>query len=94
MTDLLRIVKSSRVLGLWTDSGYQAAVLAELVDEVYTIEIVGNLAVKAQARLEALGYHNVFVRHGDGILGWPEKALFDGIIVSAAGIAIPQHLVD
>ena len=65
-----------------------------MVDEVYTIEIVGNLAVKVQARLETLGYHNVFVRHGDGTLGWPEKAPFDGIIVTAAGIAIPQHLVD
>ena len=68
--------------------------LSELVDEVYTIEIVGNLAVKAQARLESLGHHNVFVRQGDGMLGCPEKAPFDGIILTAAGIAIPQHLVD
>tara|TARA_B100000029_G_scaffold428737_1_gene438773 strand:+ start:580 stop:1137 length:558 start_codon:yes stop_codon:yes gene_type:complete len=94
MIDLLRVDKSSRILELGTGSGYQAAVLSELVGEVYTIEIVGNLAVKAQARLESLGHHNVFVRHGNGMLVWPEKAPLDGIIVTAAGIAIPQHLVD
>ncbi|HAK52696.1 MAG TPA: protein-L-isoaspartate O-methyltransferase [Gammaproteobacteria bacterium] len=94
MTDLLKVNKSSRVLELGTGSGYQAAVLAELVDEVYTIEIVGSLAIRAQTKLETLGYRNVFVRHGDGVLGWPEKAPFEGIIVTAAGISIPQHLVD
>lgn len=94
MTELLNVDKRSRVLELGTGSGYQAAVLGELVDEVYTIEIVVPLAQVASDRLEKLGYTNVHARQGDGTLGWPEAAPFDGIIVTAAGIHIPQPLLD
>jgi protein-L-isoaspartate(D-aspartate) O-methyltransferase len=94
MTELLNVDKRSRVLELGTGSGYQAAELGELVDEVYTIEIVVPLARVASDRLEKLGYTNIHVRQGDGTLGWPEAAPFDGIIVTAAGIDIPQPLLD
>ncbi|MBD3648783.1 MAG: protein-L-isoaspartate(D-aspartate) O-methyltransferase [Pseudomonadales bacterium] len=94
MTELLQVDSRSKVLELGTGSGYQAAVLAEIVDEVYTIEIVALLARQAQDRLGRLGYDNVHVRHGDGMLGWPEHAPFDGIIVTAAGLAIPKTLTD
>ena len=94
MTDLLEVDQSSRVLELGTGSGYQAAVLAELVNEVYTVEIVKNLAEKARVTLVSMGYHNIKVRYGDGTKGWPKAAPFDGIIVTAAGIEIPQDLVD
>jgi protein-L-isoaspartate(D-aspartate) O-methyltransferase len=83
-----------RVLEIGTGSGYQAAVLAELVREVYTIEIIKELAERASATLAALGYTNVVVRHGDGYLGWPERAPFDGILVTAAPDHVPQPLVD
>jgi protein-L-isoaspartate(D-aspartate) O-methyltransferase len=94
MTDLLEIDAESRVLELGTGSGYQAAVLAELVSEVYTVEIVANLASRAMTTLGLLGYRNIKVRHGDGTKGWPEAAPFDGVIVTAAGIEIPQSLID
>ncbi len=84
----------ARVLEIGTGSGYQAAVLAELVHQVYTIEIIKELAERARATLAALGYTNVFVRHGDGYLGWPEQAPFDGIVVTAAPDHVPQPLVD
>ena len=93
MTDLLVLKSSDRVLEIGTGSGYQAAVLAEICDEVYSIEIIGALASEATGRLMRLGYTNVFVKHGDGMLGWPEKAPFDGIIVTAAGLEIPSSLV-
>jgi protein-L-isoaspartate(D-aspartate) O-methyltransferase len=82
------------VLEIGTGSGYQAAILGELVGEVYTIEIVSELAARATRVLKDLGYANVHVRHGDGYLGWPERAPFDAVIVTAAPDHIPQPLVD
>ena len=94
MTELLELEPSSRVLEIGTGSGYQSAVLAELAERVYTIEIVPELARLAESRLKELGYANVTVREGDGYRGWPENAPFDGIIVTAAPERIPQPLVD
>jgi len=94
MTDLLQVDSGSRVLEVGTGSGYQAAVLAELVDQVYSVEIVGALAERARNTLSRLGYTNVYVRHGDGTRGWQEQAPFDGIIVTAAGIELPDELLD
>ena len=74
--------------------GYQAAVLAEIADQVYTIEIISALAASAKERLTSLGYDNVTVRAGDGYLGWEERAPFDAILVTAAAPEIPQPLVD
>ena len=93
MTQLLEPQLGDRILELGTGSGYQAAVLAEMVDQVYSIEIIGALADESRARLKRLGYDNVTVRHGDGTLGWEEVAPFDGIIVTAAGIEIPVALM-
>jgi protein-L-isoaspartate(D-aspartate) O-methyltransferase len=93
MTQLLELKGSDRVLEVGTGSGYQAAVLAELVSRVYTIEILPGLAQTAAARLKALGYANVRVRAGDGYQGWPEQAPFDAIIVTAGASHIPQPLV-
>ncbi|HZI66830.1 MAG TPA: protein-L-isoaspartate(D-aspartate) O-methyltransferase [Thermoanaerobaculia bacterium] len=94
MTELLELAPSSRVLEIGTGSGYQSAVLAELADHVYTIEIVPELARLAESRMKELGYGNVTVREGDGYRGWPEHAPFDGIIVTAAPERIPQPLLD
>lgn len=94
MTELIRPRKGQHVLEVGTGSGYQAAVLAEIVDSVYTIEIVPELAASATARLGSLGYRNVVVRQGDGYLGWPEHAPFDAIIVTAAPDHVPQPLVE
>lgn len=94
MTELLELEPSSRVLEIGTGSGYQSAVLAELAERVYTIEIVPELARLAETRLKELGYANVTVREGDGYRGWPEHAPFDGIIVTAAPERIPQPLLD
>ncbi len=84
MTEALELKPHDRVLEIGTGSGYQAAVLSELVEEVYTIEIVEPLAKTAEERLRRLGYSNVHVRAGDGYLGWPEAAPFDAIILTAA----------
>jgi protein-L-isoaspartate(D-aspartate) O-methyltransferase len=94
MTDLLRLAPGSRVLEVGTGSGYQAAVLAELGHEVYTIEIVPALARQAAARMSELGYDKVSVREGDGYYGWPDAAPFDGIVVTAASQQIPPPLID
>lgn len=94
MTEAALLDPEDKVLEIGTGSGYQAAVLAELVGEVYTIEILPTLAEEAAKRLKDLGYTNIFVRHGDGYKGWPEEAPFDAIIVTAAPEAIPQALVD
>ena len=94
MSDLLEPRPDSIVLEVGTGSGYQAAVLAELVQQVYSIEIVGALASAASERLQAAGYGNVTVRHGDGYQGWPEHAPYDGIIVTAAAPHIPPPLVE
>ena len=94
MTELSRPARNKRALEIGTGSGYQAAVLAEIVDTVYTIEIVPELARESAARLKVLGYDNVIVRYGDGYKGWPEHAPFDIIMVTAAADHIPQPLKD
>ena len=94
MTQALDLEPGDRVLEIGTGSGYQAAVLAEIVQEVYTIEIVPVLARKAGALLSRLGYENVHVRTGNGYFGWPGEAPFDAIIVTAAPGHVPQALVD
>lgn len=94
MTELLLLSGEERVLEVGTGSGYQAAVLAELAREVYSIEIVEPLARRAAATLAALGYRSVQVRAGDGYRGWPEAAPFDAIIVTAAPDHVPQPLID
>jgi len=94
MTDLLALPPGARVLEIGTGSGYQAAVLAALGAEVYSIEIVEPLGLQAKALLERLGYANVHVRIGDGYAGWPGHAPFDGIIVTAAAPGVPQPLLD
>lgn len=94
MTQLAKPTNQARALDVGTGSGYQAAVLAELVHKVYSIEIVEPLATEAGARLRSLGYENVEVRHGDGYQGWKEQAPFDVIIVAAAPDHIPQPLVE
>lgn len=94
MTELSRPAKNKRALEIGTGSGYQAAVLAEIVDTVYTIEIVPELARESAARLKVLGYENIIVRYGDGYKGWPEHAPFDIIMVTAAADHIPQPLKD
>jgi protein-L-isoaspartate(D-aspartate) O-methyltransferase len=93
MTDLLKPGKQDRVLEIGTGSGYQAAILAELVRSVYTIEIVEPLAVEARERLGRLGYRNVEVRTGDGYKGWAEQAPFDAIMVTAGADEIPPPLL-
>jgi protein-L-isoaspartate(D-aspartate) O-methyltransferase len=94
MTEQLRPSSKDRVLEIGTGSGYQAAVLAELVANVYTIEIIEPLAKNADATLQRLGYKNVRVKTGDGYKGWPEQAPFDAIIVTCAPDHVPQPLVD
>jgi protein-L-isoaspartate(D-aspartate) O-methyltransferase len=93
MTEAIRPSREDVVLEVGTGSGYQAAVLAEIVKEVYTIEIVEQLAKQAATRLEALRYTNITVRAGDGYVGWPEHAPFDAIIVTAAPDHVPEPLV-
>jgi protein-L-isoaspartate(D-aspartate) O-methyltransferase len=94
MTEEARVKPGARVLEIGTGSGYQAAVLSVLAGQVYSIEIVEPLAREAAARLETLGYRNVTVRAGDGYRGWPERAPFDAILVTAAPPEIPQPLLD
>jgi len=94
MTEQLQLMGQERVLEIGTGSGYQAAVLAELCARVYTIEIVPALARRAKEDLERLGYDNIEARQGDGYRGWPEKAPFDAIILTAAPERIPEPLVE
>jgi protein-L-isoaspartate(D-aspartate) O-methyltransferase len=94
MTEQLRPRPDDRVLEIGTGSGYQAAVLAELVKEVYTVEIVEELAARASRDLARLGRTNVFTRSGDGYRGWPERAPFDAIIVTCAPESIPKPLTE
>jgi len=94
MTELLEPKKDHQVLEVGSGSGYQAAVLSPLVSHVYTIEIIEPLGTAARQRLAALGYKNVAVRVGDGYFGWPERAPFDGIIVTAAANHIPPALIE
>ena len=94
MTEMLRLEPDDRVLEIGTGSGYQAAVLAELCCEVYSIEIVEPLGLRARALLDTLGYDNIALRIGDGYRGWPEHAPFDAIIVTAAPDHVPRPLLD
>ena len=94
MTEAAEISRSAKVLEIGTGSGYQAAILGEIAKEVYTIEIIPSLAEGARATLNQLGYKNVFVKTGNGYLGWPEHAPFDAIVVTAAPDEVPQALVD
>jgi protein-L-isoaspartate(D-aspartate) O-methyltransferase len=93
MTDLLHVGKEARVLEIGTGSGYQAAILGELVGEVYSIEIIEPLAKRAMNTMRQTGYSNVKVRQGDGYYGWEEHAPFDAIIVTAAASHVPPPLV-
>lgn len=93
MTQSLQVDQDDRVLEIGTGSGYQAAVLAELVKEVYTIEIIKELADSAEERLNHLGYKNVKVKNADGYFGWEEHAPFDAVIVTAAANHIPPSLL-
>lgn len=94
MTELSEARPGERFLEVGTGSGYQAAVLAEIVEEVYTIEIVESLGIQASKTLDALGYENIHCRIGDGYRGWPEAAPFDGILITAAPERVPEPLVE
>jgi len=93
MTDLLQIAPTDKVLEIGTGAGYQAAILAELAQRVYTIEIIEELALGARRRLARLGYSNIEIKVGDGGRGWPEHAPFDKVIVTAAPDLIPPALL-
>jgi protein-L-isoaspartate(D-aspartate) O-methyltransferase len=93
MTELLEIEKGDKVLEIGTGSGYQAAVLAEITDQVYTVEIIEELEKSAEERLKRLGYTKVKVKHADGYYGWEEYAPYDAIIVTCAPDHVPQPLV-
>lgn len=93
MTELLAVERSHRVLEIGTGSGYQAAILAELAAEVFSIEVVPELAQSAAVTLSRLGYANVRIRHGDGYGGWPEQAPFHRIILTAAPADVPEELI-
>lgn len=90
----LKLSPSDRVLEVGTGSGYAAAVLSRIVDEVYTVERLLSLVTYARSRLEAAGYDNVHIHHGDGTLGWPKHAPYDGIVVAAGGPSVPSPLRD
>lgn len=94
MTEKLELSSGDKVLEIGTGSGYQAAVLSELVDSVFTIEIVDVLAKRAGKKMAAMGYKNIYVKSGDGYKGWPEHAPFDAIIITAAPTIIPEPLVE
>ncbi len=93
MTSLLNLREGGRVLEIGTGSGYQAAVLANIADSVFSVEILPELAARAKTLLDTLGYGNIKIRAGDGYDGWPAKAPFDAIIVTAAAPSIPSKLV-
>lgn len=92
MTELLRLKPGMKVLEVGTGSGYQAAVLAEIVKEVYTIELIESLEKRSDSLFALLGYENIHTRHGDGYLGWEEHAPYDAIIVTCAPSDIPEPL--
>jgi protein-L-isoaspartate(D-aspartate) O-methyltransferase len=94
MTECLQLSEADRVFEVGTGSGYQAAILSLIVEEVYTVEIIEVLADSAAQRLARLGFDNVHVRHGDGYLGWPEAAPFDAIIITCAPPTLPQPLIE
>jgi protein-L-isoaspartate(D-aspartate) O-methyltransferase len=94
MTDMLELLPTDRVLEIGTGCGYQSAVLARLVHEVFSVEVVPELAAEAQERLKRLGFANVEIRAGDGRAGWPDRAPFDAVIVTAAAREIPPALLE
>lgn len=94
MTDLLQLDPAHKVLEIGTGSGYQAAILSEIVDQVYTIEIVEALAEAARERINNLGYQRIHVRRGDGYFGWESEAPFDAIVVTAAADQLPPPLIE
>lgn len=94
MTEVLKFRGKEKVLEIGTGSGYQTAILAEMVKEVYTVELIPELSRRAQAVLQELGYKNIRFRVGDGTLGWPENAPYDAILVSAAPASVPPTLVE
>lgn len=94
MTEVVKPTEKKKALEIGTGSGYQAAVLAEIVDTVYSIEIIPELSNESAMRLNRLGYNNIFIKSGDGYNGWPEHAPFDIIIVTAAADEIPKPLID
>jgi len=94
MTEALELRPADRVLEIGAGSGYQAAILAEISQEVYTIEILDTLCKRSEDLLKKLGYKNIFVKCADGFLGWPEKSPFDAIIITCAVDKIPQPLID
>lgn len=94
MTEAIAPGRCDKVLEIGTGSGYQAAVLAEIVEKVYTIEIIPELAARARKTFEKLGYDNIFTRTGDGYAGWPEEAPFDAIVVTAAPEEVPPPLIE
>lgn len=94
MTELLELKGDEKVLEIGTGSGYQAAILAELSREVYTVERIASLAIKAEERLRSLGYSNIRIKVGDGTLGWPEEAPFDRIMTTAGAPKVPEPLIE
>lgn len=94
MTDAAAIPVNGKVLEIGTGSGYQAAILAELTNQVYSVEIIPSLALRAQQTLDQLGYTNIHIKHGNGYLGWAEHAPYDAIVVTAAPTRVPSALVD
>jgi protein-L-isoaspartate(D-aspartate) O-methyltransferase len=93
MTDMLDVNEDSVVLEIGTGSGYQAAILANVVKQVYTVEVIPELMESARQKFEQLGYHNIECRVGDGHEGWPEHAPYDGILVTAAADEVPDPLI-
>ncbi len=94
MTELLELTPESVVLEVGTGCGYQTAILAEIAKQVYSLDVIEELAKQAAARLQAMGYRNVEIKTGDGFSGWPEKAPFDAIIVTAAAAEMPPPLLE
>ena len=94
MTELLNLKGDEKVLEIGTGSGYQAAILSQMVDSCYSVEIVKELAELSSTRLREMGYDNVIVKWGDGYRGWPDHAPFDAIIITAAPENIPEELID
>jgi protein-L-isoaspartate(D-aspartate) O-methyltransferase len=94
MTEALKLQPEDRVLEIGTGSGYQTAILAEIVSEVYSIELIPELSLRAQETLKSLGYQNIEFLTGDGSKGWPEKAPFEAILVSAAPADVPPALIE
>jgi protein-L-isoaspartate(D-aspartate) O-methyltransferase len=94
MTEALRLTGEEKVLEVGTGSGYQTAVLAEIVRQVFTVELVAELSARARAVLQSLGYSNILSKAGDGTLGWEEYAPFEAIMVTAAAATVPKRLQD